>query len=77
MAKLFDKNDPPTFWSFKGHIARDTYYELSVVGRPTAKALRNLIKQIEMTAEFVADDEADIPPPHNTDASVPSEGGER
>lgn len=54
----FTSDDPPKFWQFKGHIAADTYFELQVVGRPNAKALRNLIKQVELTAMWLEDDEA-------------------
>jgi hypothetical protein len=48
----------PIFWEFKGHALKDTYFELKLVGRPNAKALRNVIRQMELYHEFVAEDEA-------------------
>lgn len=52
----FDKTNPPQFWQFKGHVAPGTYFELQVVGRPSAKALRNLIKQVQLTVDWLEED---------------------
>ena len=49
----------PKLWEFKGHAAQDTYFELRVIGRPNAKALRNIIRQVELYHQFIAEDEAD------------------
>jgi hypothetical protein len=48
----------PRLWEFKGHCLRDTFFELRIFGHPNAKALSNVIKQLEITRDFVAEDEA-------------------
>lgn len=53
----YDKDNPPIFWDFKGHASAWTYFELRVIGRPSAKALRNVVKQIEVTIGFLEEDE--------------------
>lgn len=52
----FDKDNPPRVWTFSGPAGRDTHFDLKVWGQPSAKALRNIIRQLELYAEFVADE---------------------
>jgi hypothetical protein len=70
----FSGDDLPKIWEFKGHAAKDTYFELRVFGRPSAKALANVIKQMELYREFVAEDEAaevvSEPPPVDGEAGT-------
>lgn len=49
---------PPKLWEFGGPAGRNTHFELKVFGQPSAKALRNIIRQLELYAEFVADEDA-------------------
>lgn len=62
----------PKLWEFKGHASRDTYFELRVCGQPSARALRNIIRQVELYYQFVAEDEAAEPLPAESGANSPS-----
>jgi len=66
----FTNDDPPRIWDFAGPCGKDTHYKLQVFGRPDARALRHLIKQLELTAEFVEEDAKAEPHP------APAEGAE-
>jgi hypothetical protein len=58
MAKPFTPNDPPKLWDFAGRCTPDTTFELRLVGRPTAKAIGHVIRFLEITQGFIAEDEA-------------------
>lgn len=57
MVKPFTTNDPPRIWDFAGRCAPDTTFQAVMIGRPTAKAIGHLIRFLEITQGFIAEDE--------------------
>lgn len=55
----FTKDDPPRLWEFSGQAAPQTGFKLEIHGRPSAKAITNIIRQLELYREFVTDDPAE------------------
>ncbi len=60
MAKPFTTNDPPRIWDFAARCAPDTTFQVCIMGRPTAKAIGNIIRFLEITQGFIAEDEEHV-----------------
>ena len=50
-----------SLWTFKGMAGVETSFEVTIKGRLSSRALANVIKQLELYRQFVAEDEATFP----------------